>query len=367
MPYTPGSQSEAERKSRNLAIASVMVVDDNTQNLRLLAQLLVNQNYRVRSVTSGSMALKSIRADPPDLILLDINMPQMSGYEVCTQLKAETTTAEIPIIFISALDKALDKVKAFQVGGADYITKPFQLEEVLARVEHQLTIRRLQLHLRQEQQKSEQLLRAILPEAIVDRLKQAQPSSSDLTAPLLAEYYEEVTILFADIVDFTPLAAQLSPLQVVQLLNQIFANFDRLAHQYGLQKIKTIGDAYMLVGGLPVPRSDHVEAVAEMALAMQEQIRHYPEVTYESLQLRVGMHTGAVVAGVIGIDKFSYDLWGDAVNLASRMESQGKAGQIQVSVAVYNRLCHTYRLQQRGLIPVKGKGLVTTYWLLGKK
>jgi class 3 adenylate cyclase len=212
--------------------------------------------------------------------------------------------------------------------------------------------------LRDEQEKSERLLLNILPAEIAQQLKQEQSA--------IANRFDEVTILFADIVNFTGLAAQISPIELVNSLNQIFSSFDRLAELYGLEKIKTIGDAYMVVGGLPTPRSDHAIAVAQMALEMQQEITHFQTATGEKFNLRIGINTGSVVAGVIGLKKFSYDLWGDAVNLASRMESHGVVGKIQVSETTYLRIKDQFQLEKRGEIQVKNRGEVTTYFLLSR-
>ncbi len=213
--------------------------------------------------------------------------------------------------------------------------------------------------LRLEQQKSEQLLRNILPEAIANQLKQ-NPGA-------IAEQFNEVTILFADLVGFTPLSARLKPIELVNLLNQIFSIFDELAERLGLEKIKTIGDAYMVAAGLPIPRSDHADAIAQMALAMQSAVDCFQSQQGDKIQIRIGINTGVVVAGVIGTKKFIYDLWGDAVNVASRMESSGQPGSIQVTAATYERLKDKYLFQKRGAIKVKGKGDMVTYWLLGSQ
>ena len=231
--------------------------------------------------------------------------------------------------------------------------------------------------LRAEQQKSEQLLRNILPKPIVEQLKQslwlpsAQGTQSldidrKASAPI-ASAIAEATILFADIVDFTPLASKLAPGDLVNLLSEIFSEFDQLAEEYELEKIKTIGDEYMVAGGLPVARPDHAEAIAEMALAMQDSIQRFQREDGRPFQLRIGINTGPVIAGVIGMKKFIYDLWGDAVNVASRMEVQGQAGNIQVTAATYARLEQIYLLEERGSIEVKGKGKMMTYWLRGRK
>ncbi len=347
--------------------ANILVVDDTPDNLRLLSAILTDQGYRVRKALNGQTALKTVRTVPPDLILLDINMPEMNGYEVCQELKADHQTQEIPIIFISALDDVLDKVKAFKVGGIDYITKPFQAEEVIARIDNQLTIRQLQKQLqsqndllRQEQEKSERLLLNILPKSIVTQLKEEQNA--------IAEQFDEATFLFADLVGFTGLSAPMTPEEVVKLLNEIFSTFDQIVERQGLEKIRTIGDSYFVAGGLPVRREDHAEAIADMALEMQEKISRFQWSNGESIKLRIGINTGGpVVAAVIGIKKFAYDVWGDTVNIASRMESQGVPGKIQVTAATYEILQDKYLFEQRGEISVKGRGEMTTYWLLERK
>ncbi|MEE3719050.1 adenylate/guanylate cyclase domain-containing protein [Tumidithrix elongata RA019] len=210
-----------------------------------------------------------------------------------------------------------------------------------------------------EQEKSEQLLLNVLPKAIADQLKEGQS--------VIADSFEAVTVLFADLVNFTNLSAELSPQDVVSLLNLIFSTFDRLCATYGLEKIKTIGDAYMVAGGVPVPRADHAEAIAEMALDMLGKITELQVLTGKPLEIRVGINTGMVVAGVIGTRKFIYDLWGDTVNIASRMESQGEMGKIQVTEQTYAHLNHKYEFEERGAIAIKGRGAMPTYWLLGRK
>ena len=662
----------------------ILIVDDMPDNLRLLSTMLTCYGYHVRKAINGQLALQGAEISPPDLILLDINMPKMNGYQVCEKLKLSEKTKDIPVIFISALDDVMEKVKAFEVGGVDYITKPFQIEEVLARVQNQLSLRLLQsqlqlqarelhdrnsrlqeeiaqrqraeesirfllettraigeavdfnsaleviLHqvgqtirwdvgeawipdaegtvlqsapgwyasnarmdsfrseseqltfamniglpgrvwaskqpewvedisqgyphflqsqialelgfkagfgvpilvgdevlavlvffklspcrknarfidifnavatqlgsliqrkqaeellriaqekyhsivenaiagifqstpsggyisanpalaklygydspealmsditnisqqlyvdaerrlefvaameadnavsgfesmvcrkdgrriwvsenvravrdskgellyyegtvsditerklaqeaLKVQQEQSEKLLLNILPKPIAERLK-AQQST-------IADSFTDVSVLFADIVGFTELSARMSPTELVKRLNVIFSHFDQLAENYGVEKIKTIGDAYMVVGGLPMPRDDHAEAIAQMALGMQAKIAKLCADTGEKLAIRVGINSGPVVAGVIGVSKFTYDLWGDTVNVAARMEATGFAGRIQVTDVTYELLKDKYLLERRGVIQVKGKGNMMTYWLLEKK
>lgn len=367
--------------------ASILVVDDTPDNLRLLSTILTEQGYQVRKALNGQRAIATVQELPPTLILLDVMMPEMNGYEVCAKLKASPKTSAIPVIFLSALDDASDKVKAFDVGAVDYITKPFQDKEVLVRVANQLTIKsqkqlleeqtqqleelvgRLQneikerqgaeLALRLAQKESDRLLLNILPEAIVENLKKGEGTA--------AEKFDSATVLFADLVGFTSIAARVSPLELVNLLNQIFSKFDQLTEKHGLEKIKTNGDAYMVVGGVPVPKPDRAEAIADLALDMQKAIAHFQTDTGESFQIRIGINIGPVVAGVIGTKKFSYDLWGDTVNVASRMESHGLPGYIQVTTAIYELLKDRYVFEERGAIAIKGKGEMVTYWLKAQK
>jgi class 3 adenylate cyclase/HAMP domain-containing protein len=209
-----------------------------------------------------------------------------------------------------------------------------------------------------EQAKSEQLLRNVLPVEIAERLKHAPQS--------IAEGFDAVTVAFADIVGFTDLSARSTPAEIVKLLNEIFSAFDGLVDKYGLEKIKTIGDAYMVVGGLPAPRDDHARAIATMTLDMQAFMRGL-RATYPDLAIRIGIHTGPVVAGVIGTKKFSYDLWGDTVNVASRMELDGERDRIHVSAAAAEALAADFDLEERGAIKVKGRGELGTFWLLGTR
>jgi adenylate cyclase len=211
--------------------------------------------------------------------------------------------------------------------------------------------------LRLEQAKAENLLLNILPRSIADRLKaQTQP---------IADQFESASILFADVVDFTPWSERLPPAEVVGYLDHLFSHFDELAERYELEKIKTIGDCYMVAAGVPTPRPDHARALALMALDMLEAIRSNDGIRNLGLELRVGINSGPVVAGVIGRKRFLYDLWGDAVNTASRMESYGAPGRVQITRPTYELLADEFECEPRGRITVKGKGEVETWYLMG--
>ena len=211
------------------------------------------------------------------------------------------------------------------------------------------------LALNLEQARSERLLLNILPKSIANRLK-----NNDMR---IADSHEAVTILFADIVGFTLITASMPPAALVDLLSQLFSRFDRLADQHDLEKIKTIGDGYMVVGGAPMGRDDHAIVIAQLAIEMQQALTTFNAETGKKLQMRIGISSGAVVAGVIGTSKFAYDIWGDPVNMASRMEKTGLPGTIQVSEFTYHLLKASHTFEPRGLIDIKGKGEVNTYFL----
>ncbi|MFL9610099.1 adenylate/guanylate cyclase domain-containing protein [Methylobacillus sp. Pita2] len=210
-----------------------------------------------------------------------------------------------------------------------------------------------------EKARSEQLLRSILPESVAQRLHESQGTR-------IADSHDEVTILFADIVNFTQISAGMAPTEVVDMLNHVFSRFDQLAARYGVEKIKTIGDAYMVIAGAPNARADHAEVMANMALAMPALLQEVSTEIGRPLAMRIGINSGAVVAGIIGNTRFSYDLWGDAVNIASRMEHTGLPNEIQVSAATYELLKQDYLLEPRHGVDVKGKGKVSTYLLKGR-
>jgi adenylate cyclase len=213
--------------------------------------------------------------------------------------------------------------------------------------------------LRTEQAKSESLLLNILPRSIAERLK-----DDDTT---IADQFDAASILFADVVDFTPFAERLPAAEVVGILDHLFTHFDVLADRHGLEKIKTIGDCYMVAAGVPTPRPDHAQALALMAIDMREAMRESDEVAHFGLELRIGINSGPVVAGVIGRKRFLYDLWGDAVNTASRMESHGTPGQIQVTASTRELLEDEFELEPRGTVTIKGKGAIETWYLVGRK
>ncbi|MBE9115342.1 adenylate/guanylate cyclase domain-containing protein [Lusitaniella coriacea LEGE 07157] len=291
-------------------------------------------------VTSVTMIVLGATVIVPILRLRD-NL-QTAGYT----LSQDRTDCELHTISEQRKDELGEVMRAFQ--------------EMFDRVSREISRRKeSEEKLRIEQEKAENLLLNILPQPIAEQLKEKQST--------IAKGFSEVTILFADIVGFTELSAKVEPEELVSLLNKIFSAFDCLTEKHGLEKIKTIGDSYMVAAGLPIPQSDHADAIADMALDMQKEIYNFPILYGTKLRIRIGINTGPVVAGVIGTKKFIYDLWGDAVNVASRMESQGLPDCIQVTEETYQRLQTRYHCKERGYIKIKGKGLMQTYLLLSKK
>src|ERR1700744_6036829 len=244
----------------------VLVVDDEEQNRSLLRDPLEARGYAVTEAESGIMALELVAEQPPDVILLDLMMPGMDGFEVCRQLKKNPKTAHIPVLLVTALSDRQERLMGIAAGANDFLIKPVDIHDVTLRVGNAVHIKRLHDQLKVEKEKSEQLLLNILPKPIAERMKKGETN--------LADSYPDVTVLVADLVGFTTLSGHIGPEQVVHLLNEIFSAFDLLVEKHGLEKIKTIGDAYMVAGDLSTPRPDHAEACAPLALNMQEEIRH---------------------------------------------------------------------------------------------
>ena len=334
----------------------ILVVDDNASNRDLLSRRLQREGYRVTSVEGGAAALAMIAAEGFDLVLLDLMMPGMSGFEVLNRLKADGGTRHIPVIMISALDELDSTVRCIEAGAEDYLPKPFNPVLLRARINACLEKKRLLDELHAEKERSEALLLNILPRTIVERMRSGQTAIADRVA--------EATVLFSDLVDFTLLSATLSPEETVKLLGLLFSQFEDLAVLHGLETIKTIGDGYMVTGGILEQQPNAAVAVAEMALSMLEVVERAGRAIDKKLQLRIGVHTGGpIVAGVLGTHKIAYDVWGDTVNTAKRMESYGLPGQIHVSAATRRLLGDAFRFEPRGLLDVKGKGSMETYFV----
>ena len=305
---------------------------------------------------SGASALAFAAAGGFDLVLLDLVMPGMSGFEVLCRLKADTSTQHVPVIMISALDELDSTVRCIEAGAEDYLPKPFNPVLLRARIGAALERKRLLDELRVEKERSEALLLNILPRTIIERMRRGET--------VIADRIPEAIVLFSDLVDFTSLSSALSPEETVRLLGLLFSQFDDLAVRHRLETIKTIGDGYMVTGGILDQRPNSAIAVAEMALSMLEIVERAGRAIDDKLQLRIGIHSGGpIVAGVLGTHKIAYDVWGDAVNTAKRMETYGLPGRVHVSAATRRLLGDAFRFEPRGLLDVKGKGSMETYFL----
>ena len=347
------------------ATGALLVVDDDEGNREILTRRLVRLGHQVTTAVNGRDALEVLARTPFDLLLLDIEMPEMNGYQVLEALRADALLRLLPVIVLSASDDAPNVARCIEMGADDYLPKPFDPVLLQARLTACLDKKRLrdreQMHLRQiraEQDRAERLLLNILPPAIADRLKQGEQ--------VIADNFAEATVLFGDLVGFAAIAAETPATELVSRLNAIFSAFDEAVAELGLEKIKTIGDAYMAVGGVPVPRPDHAEAVAELALRMLQEVARFNARAGTTVQVRIGVDVGPVVAGIIGRHKYAYDLWGNAVNVASRMETHSLPGRIQVTAAVESRLRGRYRFEPRGRIALKGIGEMSTFFLVGR-
>ena len=369
--FTPPTASQGlapDSLREMLGQARLLVVDDSKLMrmgiIRALQQLGVTH---IEQADNGQAALDRLQQESFDLMLLDVQMPHMTGIEVLARLQADPLLKGFPVIVISGGEDIEDVVQCIEMGAQDYLPKPFS--PVLLRARLTSSIEKKQLRdlekmrlaqlqtqhelLAQEQAKTESVLLNILPKLISQRLKSGET--------LIADAHENVSVLFADLVGFTNLSHGISAQELVHMLNEIMSAFDRIANQEGVEKIKTIGDCYMLAAGIPAARDDHALAVVRTALAMLTALKSFNQTQGTGLQIRIGIHSGPVVAGVIGVHKYTYDLWGDTVNVASRMESTGLPGRIQVSTATAERINGHFALESRGAVAIQGIGEVDTF------
>ena len=352
--------------------AKILVVDDQPANVLLLERMLGGAGYASVTSTFDPLAVCDLHGKHCyDLIVLDLQMPGMDGFQVMEGLKHIEKEGYLPVLVITAQPD--HKLRALRAGARDFISKPFDVAEVLTRVHNLLEVRLLHVEIRRknaelktlfdqvvvERKVSERLALHVPPDSIAARL-QARP---DVTADTFAD----VTVVIADVVGFAELTPAVSPERLALLLDEVFTGFDGLAKARGLKKIKTLGNSYMAAAGVPVPSGDHAARAAHLALDMVDALDRFNERRDHALQVRIGIATGAVVAGVIGRHRYLYDVWGDAVNTASRMESHGVAGRVQVADSTRRRLGEPFLFEERGALEVEGQGDVTTWFVGGRK
>ena len=351
--------------------AKVLIVDDLPANVLLLERMLAGAGYLGVTSTLDPRAVCDLHVkNDYDLIVLDLQMPVMDGFEVMEALKGVEKNGYLPVLVITAQPD--HKLRALKAGARDFISKPFDVAEVLTRVHNLLEVRLLHVEIQRknaelktlfdqvvaERKVSERLALQVPPDSIAARL-QARP---DVTA----DSFADVTVVIADIVGFRELTPAVAPERLTLLLEEIFADFDGQAKQRGLKRIKTLGNSYMAAAGVPVASPDHAVRAAHLALDMIAALERFNERSGHSLQVRVGIASGPVVAGVIGKRMYVYDVWGEAVNTASRMESHGVAGRVQVSERTRRQLGEPFTLEERGALAVEGQGEVQTWFVVGR-
>jgi DNA-binding response OmpR family regulator len=346
-----GILDERPERFGGTASGHLLVVDDNETNRDILRRRLELQGHRITTACDGREAFELLERHTFDLVLLDIVMPEMNGIEVLQHLKSHARLRDVPVIMISALDEIEIAVRCIEMGADDYLSKPFDPVFLKARIGACLEKKRFHereiSYLEQiecERQRADDLLHVLLPRAIVSELK--------ATSTVAPRRYENVAVLFADIVDFTPYCEQHPPEEVVSHLQRLVEKWEEVAVRHGVQKIKTIGDAFMAASGLLIEAPNPVLNCVRCGLEMLETAQNSPT----SWNLRVGIHYGQVVGGVLGRRQYLFDLWGDTVNTASRMESHGINGAITLSAAAWRQIAPYARGTSMGYVPIKGKG-----------
>ena len=350
----------------NIVKRKILIVDDDEVNQMIIAQNLDEIGMDYDTAENGKVALEKVESFEYDVILLDLIMPVLDGKNVLRRIKSNNRFKHIPVIIISSENDFSNIIECIEMGALDYLPKPFDPILLRARLKASLAERdfheQQQIYLqmiKEEQRKLELLLFNMLPFHAALRLKNGET--------LIADIYDDASVLFLDIVGFTKYASRLNAQNIVTKLNSLFSDVDKLVQEYDLEKIKTIGDSYMVAGGIPNPSQDHLQKISLMALDLLNLIHKYQKTEWPELKVRIGIHTGPLIGGIIGKNKFTYDLWGDTVNIASRMESHGLEGQIQVSEQVYEKLKDIFHIEYRGLIDIKGKGAMKVFILSGKK
>ena len=311
---------------------------------------LLKDLFRTKVATNGEKALAIATAsEKPDLILLDVMMPGMDGYEVCGRLKADPNTRDIPVIFLTAKIDSLDEEKGFEVGAVDYIHKPFSGPIVLARVKTQLALQAALAEAQEARQQADQLLHALLPKKAADEIRSI--------GTVIPRRYENVAVLFCDVTNFTAYCDKHEPEDVVSRLDALFVIFERVVAKHGLEKIKTIGDGFMAAAGLLHQVDDPLGAAVRCGLEMASTLID----AHLGWEVRVGVHAGPVVAGVVGQERYQFDIWGDTVNVAARMVGMSAPGSVAATREIWEQLASGFHGEALGELEIKGKGAIAVF------
>ena len=334
----------------------VLVVDDKQSNRDLLCSMLRREGLVGEEASSAEEALNLLEDRDYDLILLDLVMPGVTGYDLLLQLKESPRFRRLPVLMISGDNELDSAIRCIELGAEDFLQKPFNRVLLKARISACIGKKHLADEMEAQNERYKSLLHRILPAAVVKRLDSGEQQ--------IADRFEATSILFSDLVGFTKLSSRLSPAVLIKTLDRVFSAFDAIAEEHGVEKIKTIGDAYMAATGLPESRIDHADALIKMGLAMITKLAELRETLGLPLEMRIGIHSGPVAAGIIGENRFLYDVWGDTVNIASRLEANGQPGHIHISEETRLALTESgYSLIPTGGVHLKGKGFVESYLL----
>ena len=332
----------------------VLIVDDTPTNVSIIANVLQGK-FKTKIATNGEKALALAQAlDKPDLILLDVEMPGMDGYEVCRRLKSAPSTANIPVIFLTGKTEHEDEKMGFEVGAVDYIHKPFSTEIVLARVQTHLSLQAAIKTAEEATKEADILLHALLPEKAAEEIK--------TIGTVIPRRFENVAVLFCDVANFTAYCDNHEPEDVVARLDALFVIFERLSQKYNLEKIKTIGDCFMSAAGLLNDVDDPLRAAINCGLEMSSVLID----ANLGWEVRVGIHIGPLVAGVVGQERYQFDIWGDTVNIAARLVAHAKPGCVAVVEDVWKSVADDYSGESLGEQKIKGKGSLPIYRLSSK-
>ncbi len=324
--------------------STVLIVDDTPANISIISAALKDY-FRTKVATNGEKALAIMNTDDrPDLILLDVMMPGLDGYEVCRRLKANPATCDIPVIFLTAKTEIEDEKTGFALGAVDYIHKPFSAPVVLARVTAHLTLQSALKEAQEARREADKLLHCLLPEAAAAEIRNV--------GTVIPRRYENVGVLFADVVNFTSYCDKHEPEDVVSRLDALFVLFEQVAEAHGLEKIKTVGDAFMAAAGLLKDTNDSLAALVRCGLELATVSRRLEWDT------RVGIHFGPVVAGIVGQERYQFDIWGDTVNVAARMAGIGRAGCVTLTHNIWCLISGRFNGEVLGEIEVPGKGII---------
>jgi adenylate cyclase len=344
-------------------LPGILIVDDNEDNRYTLRLLLESAGHeRIASALGGNEAIALLEKEKFNLVLLDMMMPDLNGDEVLKIIKENPDTRDIPVVMISSDSDAEKVSKCIELGADDYLPKPFNPIILRARIGAALRQRSLRAletdhltKLEQARKDSENLLRNMLPPEIAARLRKGESN--------IADHFDEATVIFADVVGFGKITARMKAFEIVGCLNHLFSEFDQLAEDVGVEKIKTIGDNYMAVAGVPTPRSGHGRIATKLALDMVTAAGRLQSRLPAPFLIRVGVHSGPVMAGVIGSRKFAYDVWGDTVNIAARVEAASQPNRVLVSAATAKILSSDFILDGPHNVETKEARLLETFFV----